>query len=305
MLICCVIALLFCITGNAKVPYIPKIINYSVSDYKAGNQNWAVSQGPGGKMYIGNNRGLLVFDGIHWDLVKLPNNLGVRALYISKDGRIYVGSFEEFGYFEMDDENDLIYHSLSSSEMNVYLNNDEFWTINEYKGEIYFQSFRSFFIYDGEKVRKGVSDLSPLYIFTLDDHLYVQFMEGGSFCRMDDGQFTELLSKKVLEDDVVSVLPFDHQLLLVSARSGCFIYDEVRKKLSVWNTPANEILKEGIANRGVMMKDSTFIVGTISNGVVAINKQGETLWHINRENGLINNTVLRVFADNSDNLWVT
>ena len=44
MLICCVIALLFCITGNAKVPYIPKIINYSVSDYKAGNQNWAVSQ---------------------------------------------------------------------------------------------------------------------------------------------------------------------------------------------------------------------------------------------------------------------
>ena len=154
MLICCVIALLFCITGNAKVPYIPKIINYSVSDYKAGNQNWAVSQGPGGKMYIGNNRGLLVFDGIHWDLVKLPNNLGVRALYISKDGRIYVGSFEEFGYFEMDDENDLIYHSLSSSEMNVYLNNDEFWTINEYKGEIYFQSFRSFFIYDGGKSKK-------------------------------------------------------------------------------------------------------------------------------------------------------
>ena len=50
MLICCVIALLFCITGNAKVPYIPKIINYSVSDYKAGNQNWAVSQGPGGKI---------------------------------------------------------------------------------------------------------------------------------------------------------------------------------------------------------------------------------------------------------------
>ena len=76
-------------------------------------------------MYIGNNRGLLAFDGIHWDLVKLPNNLGVRALYISKEGRIYVGSFEEFGYFEVDDENDLIYHSLSSSEINVYLNNDE------------------------------------------------------------------------------------------------------------------------------------------------------------------------------------
>lgn len=206
MLICCVIALLFCITGNAKVPYIPKIINYSVSDYKAGNQNWAVAQGPGGKMYIGNNRGLLVFDGIHWDLVKLPNNLGVRALYISKDGRIYVGSFEEFGYFEVDDENDLTYHSLSALGMDVHLNNDEFWTINEYKGEIYFQSFRNIFVYDGEKVRKGEPNLPPLYIFMLDNHLYIQFMDGG-FCRMDDGQFTELLPKDELNDSFVSVLP--------------------------------------------------------------------------------------------------
>ena len=103
MLICCVIALLFCITGNAKVPYIPKIINYSVSDYKAGNQNLSVAQGPGGKMYIGNHRGLLAFDGINSDLVILPNTLGVRALYISKEGRLYVGSFEEFGSFELVD----------------------------------------------------------------------------------------------------------------------------------------------------------------------------------------------------------
>lgn len=102
-------------------------------------------------MYIGNNRGLLVFDGIHWDLVKLPNNLGVRALYISKDGRIYVGSFEEFGYFEMDDENDLIYHSLSSSEMNVYLNNDEFWTINDIRVRFIFNHSGAFLFMTGKK----------------------------------------------------------------------------------------------------------------------------------------------------------
>ena len=67
MLICCVIALLFCITGNAKVPYIPKIINYSVSDYKAGNQNWAVSQGPEERCILGITGGfwfLTVFIGI-------------------------------------------------------------------------------------------------------------------------------------------------------------------------------------------------------------------------------------------------
>ena len=67
MLICCVIALLFCITGNSEGTYIPKIINYSVSDYKAGNQNWAVSQGPGGRCILGITGGfwfLTVFTGI-------------------------------------------------------------------------------------------------------------------------------------------------------------------------------------------------------------------------------------------------
>lgn len=299
----CVITLLLCITGSAKVPYIPKIINYSVNDYNAGNQNWAVAQGPKGRIYVGNNRGLLVFDGTQWDLVKLPNDLGVRALYIAEDGRIYVGSFEEFGYFEMDEENDLIYHSLNSPETNIYLNNDEFWTINEYKGEIYFQSFLNFFIYDGEKVRKGESALRPLYVFTLNDHLYIQFMDGG-FCRADDGQFTELVAKDVLDDSFVSVLPFNDKLLLVSAHKGLYVYDEVHKTLSAWEIPVNKILKEGIANRGIMTKDSTYVIGTISNGIVAIDKKGERLWHINRENGLINNTVLRLFADKTDNLWV-
>lgn len=301
--VCCVIALFFFVRGNAKVSYIPKIINYSVSDYKAGNQNWAIAQGADGKMYVGNNRGLLIFDGIRWTLVKLPNNLGVRTLYVAGNGRVYIGSFEEFGYFELDGRNEFVYHSLSALGMNVYLNNDEFWTIHEYKGEIYFQSFRGYFIYDGEKVRKGASDLPPLYIFHLDNHLYAQLMEGG-FCRMDDGVFSELLPRGALNDDIVSVLPFDKKLLLVSASNGLFIYDEIRKKLSAWDIPGGDILKAGIANRAIMMKDSTYVIGTISNGIVAIDKKGENLWHINRENGLINNTVLRLWADNTDNLWV-
>lgn len=61
MLICCVIALLFCITGNAKVPYIPKIINYSVSDYKAETRI-----GPSPK--VREERCILVITGGFWFL---------------------------------------------------------------------------------------------------------------------------------------------------------------------------------------------------------------------------------------------
>lgn len=291
--------------GQAKISYIPKIVNYSVNDYKAGNQNWAISQAPDGRIFVGNNRGLLVFDGIHWDLVKLPNNLAVRALYISKGGRIYVGSFEEFGYFEMGDSNDFVYHSLNSPEISDFMSNDEFWTINEHQGKIYFQSFRNLFVYDGHCVKRMPFKENPLYLFSLDNNLYIQFMNGGGFYRLDGERLVELVSSKSLPDDIVSVLPFGNQLLLVSVRHGCYLFDKVTKRLAVWDIAANELLKRDIANRGVMTKDSTYIVGTISNGIVAIDKRGELLWHINRENGLINNTVLKLDVDQSDNLWAS
>lgn len=300
----CVVACLVIGTGGAKVPYIPKIINYSVADYKAGNQNWAVAQGIDGKIYVGNNRGLLVFDGIHWELVQLPNKLGVRALHVSTDGRIYVGSFEEFGYFEVDDKNGFVYHSLSDPEMNVFFNNDEFWTINEHDGRIYFQSFRGLFIYDGEKVWRPTFRHPPLFAFSLDGRLYAQLFDGGGFCRLSaDGEQTELVAGEELRDEVVAVMPFDGRLLLVTVESGCYLYDEMCGKLSPWEIPANGILRKGLANRGVMTRDSIYIVGTISDGIVAISKEGETLWHLNLENGLINNTVLKLFTDSHDNLW--
>lgn len=285
-----------------SVPYIPQVINYSVNDYKAGNQNWGVAQAANGTMYFGNNRGLLQFDGIRWTLYKLPNNILVRSVHIATDGRIYVGSFEEFGYFETDERNQLIYHSLKEQLSDYHFQNDEIWTIREHQGNIYFQSFTSFFIYDGKEVKKGHSERRPLYFFTLNNQLYAQFIEGG-FCLAEKNGFKELIPREQLNnDDVVSVLPYDRKLLLLTATSGLFLYEN--GIVTPWEIPAAEMLKAGIANRAILMKDSCYVMGTISDGILAINKKGESLWHINRENHLINNTVLGLHTDHSDNLWV-
>lgn len=43
--------------------FMPIVTNYTAKDYQAGLQNWALAQGENGEMYIGNNTGLLCFDG--------------------------------------------------------------------------------------------------------------------------------------------------------------------------------------------------------------------------------------------------
>lgn len=302
LLILGVMALLPCVAEAVHVPYIPQVINYSVNDYNAGNQNWAVSQGVDGKMYFGNNRGLLQFDGIRWNLYKLPNNIAVRSVYVAPDGRIYVGSFEEFGYFDTDDKNQLIYHSLKDRVTDYKFFNDEIWTIREYDGSIYFQSFHSYFVYDGNQVRRGSDKRSPLFFYSFDGELYAQFISGG-FGKAEGDGFHELFSREqVNNDDIIAALPYDGKILLVTVMNGFYLYDN--GQVSPWNIPAGQMLKSGIANRAVMMKDSSYVVGTISDGLIAIDKSGHLLWQINRDNHLANNTVLGTFADNKDNLWV-
>src|SRR5690554_7184499 len=90
---------------DLNIPFIPPVYNYTTSHYRASNQNWAIAQGSDGVLYFGNDNGLLSFDGTNWQLHTLPNRLSVKSIHIDTihvPERIYVGSFEEFGYFERD-----------------------------------------------------------------------------------------------------------------------------------------------------------------------------------------------------------
>ena len=136
----------------SPIPFSPIVRSYSVSDYNAGIQNWSIAQDERGVMYFGNNNGLLEFDGSAWRLYELPTKGIVRAIYISEDGRIYVGSYEEFGYFVRTPYNTLEYHSLKDEVKDFTFHNDEIWNIVCVQGEIVFQSFGSLFFYNGNSV---------------------------------------------------------------------------------------------------------------------------------------------------------
>ena len=89
-------------------------------------------------MYIGNNKGLLEFDGNSWELHELPSRNIVRSVYIGKDGKIFVGSFEEFGYFNVIHWIGLSVPSLKDEAKDFRFHNDEIWTMTSAWGRLYF-----------------------------------------------------------------------------------------------------------------------------------------------------------------------
>ena len=51
-----------------------KITQYSRNDFNADPQFWAICEDQNGTIFFGNNDGVIIFDGEHWQKLNLPNN---------------------------------------------------------------------------------------------------------------------------------------------------------------------------------------------------------------------------------------
>ena len=142
-----VLILLLCATSLlAQYHGKPYVINYNPDQYRLDNQNWSLDINEQGVIYIGNNKGLIEFDGSNWNYYGMPEEMVVRSVETVGDSLIYVGAYEEFGYWKRDHKGRMTYHSLSDTITQPYFHNDEIWRIIEHKEKIYFQSFSTYWV---------------------------------------------------------------------------------------------------------------------------------------------------------------
>ena len=296
------VCLILCLPDLNAASFIPATTNYTVDSYNAGHQNWSCTQGPNGVMYFGNNNGLLTFDGFFWNLYSVPGNFAVRSVFVDGD-RIYIGSFEEFGYFRKNDRGELDYVSLSDSIKEKVNSNDEIWNIVRINKKIFFQSFTGIYVYDGERVEPGKLPvpIRPLFCSVINGMGYIQAIDG-DFYSFDGENMKMLFSREQLKDDVVSILPFKgDEFILFSLNNGLFRYSN--GTVSRFATDIDTQLIQARGNRSTILKDSVIVLGTISNGLYGIDYNGKLLWHLNRENQLNNNTIMGICRDKDGNLW--
>src|SRR5215510_16210222 len=71
---------------------LPFLRNYAPKDYGQQARNWVVAQDARGVIYIGNNDGVLIYDGARWQTVRVPNYSAVYSLDVGASGTVYVGA---------------------------------------------------------------------------------------------------------------------------------------------------------------------------------------------------------------------
>ncbi len=287
--------------------YLPTIYNYDYINYSAGTQNWAITQNDNGLLYVANNQGILEFAGQSWEKYPIKGNKIVRSVFIDKSKnkeRLYVGAFEEFGYYERDKTNKLKYHSLLENLKDYQLKNDEIWNILKIGNNIYFQSFSSYFVYDGKTVIAKKLKWGLLNLLSSGGIVFSQFI-GEGFYVLKNGEFEKLIDRSQYHNDhIVGAVKLNDSFLFITANYGIYEYNFETKELKTWNNKVNKLLKKAIVNRVIQTSDRKIIIGSLNNGVFALDKNGNLLWHITQNDGLNNNTILGLYEDSEKNIWL-
>lgn len=283
--------------------FTPIVKQFGKTDYMAANQNWSVTQDRAGIMYFGNNLGLLQYDGSVWELTRMPQNKLVRSVSASTDGRIYVGSFEEFGFFERQANGVLAYTSLSAQLKDYSMTNDEIWTITQLGSKVIFQSFTSYFVYENNGVKGYRQPATFLFFMTYKNNIYVHTSQNG-LCRLDLKQHKLYpVDQTPVNGAILTMLSFsDGRTIAVTRNDGIYEFDGSSFNRLV--TSDESLFSTIEVNKALITPDDLLILGTIQHGAIAFDASGKKRWSLSRDNVLQNNTVLGVTSDDSGNLWL-
>lgn len=299
-----VISLLISWQGHAQ-HHSELIENYSKEAYKGGTQNWDILQHSDGVIYVGNNKGILSYNGNEWDLQRLPNRTIVRCLQPRKEGGVYAGGQNEFGFYEsrlLRSEN---YRSLRSIVPAEFHDFEDVWKIYEVGDTAFFCTERAVFVYcDTLCDVFEPADERFENFFLVDEVLLVQETDGSLNAFYQEGWAWELPESELLNDRIVSILASNGPEKLIVLRSGAILRWKPNGDLSEISSQATDFTRSHKAYCAIRLEDGRYLIGTTQNGAILVNDEWRIVAHWNKDMGLLNNTVLSAFQDVEGNVWL-
>ena len=292
--------LIFLICFSVKAQLLPPIQSYTPEQYNGANQNWMIDGSSDNQILFSNSEGLLVYDGTTWVKYNSPNGSLIRSVKFIDD-LIYTGAHSDFGYWEKLSNGTLYYTSLIK-KLNLNLEEDEeFWKILTLDNWIIFQSLHRFIFLD-----KNSSDVKYLKIddtiitsFIIDNQIYFSLQSG--FYKLINGQPVQIINNKI-PSPIVNAFKTNDGLLFLTENDGFYIekksgqlskiksYLDLNNNFSIFSS--------------LKLNDNSFVLGTVGQGLIFLDSNLKYVNKIDKSNGLINNTVLSLFQDFENNIWL-
>ncbi|MDW8058089.1 MAG: ATP-binding protein [Bacteroidia bacterium] len=284
---------------------------FSEDDYGAYTQVRAIAQDPAtGIIYVGTNQGISEYDGQRWKFY--PTTSLVRALVISPNHRIWVGSRGDFGELRTDSIGRLFYTSyrglLPKDKQNF---GDIEWAFSDAQNNVYFLGPRGVIYVDGNELAIAPSLIAVQQGVVLTaagkvgEDVWANLQGGGGLHKVTARGFQPIAGGKLFDDKYVTGIVSLGESVFIFTEEGA-IYEGRRSGggFSPVKPTDEAYLRENRIYRAVALGEN-LLVGTLNGGALVIDTKGRTIERWTKAQGLPDNAIYAVFVDLVGNAWVS
>ena len=294
--------ILFFFSLSIYTQSFPPIQSYTPQEYSAANQNWKISETSKNEILFANSEALLLFNGTSWNKYSSPNGSIVRSVK-NIDDKIYIGSHSDFGFFQKSNNGVLIYTSLVEKLNLIIEEDEEFWNILLLDNWIIFQSISRLIFID-----KNNNDVKYLKLkgiinnsFSIDKQIYIALNTG--LFKLVNGQSELVIDSNQLPSQIVNIFNSENGLLILTSQHG-FYLEKSPGVLTRVNSYL-DFLNDGFSIfSAIQLQDSSYALGSVGQGLFLLDSDLKSLKKIDKSRGLANNTVLSLYEDTKNNIWL-
>lgn len=311
-------------SGNAQPKGLPFIQHYAPRNYGAHPENRAICQDQRGVLYVGNQHGVLEYDGSTWHLIPVQGQV-VRAVAADTAGRVYVGSETDIGFLEH-----------ASSGQTEYKSLKKYLTASSIRPQkvtrVFATRYGAFYCTDNGVFQWNPAGNSPQTIKTwlpagetgirrahvAGHYLMIQGRSGRLYQTDLRGSYPlrPMAGTGQLEPELVeAILPYPsgNRFLFVTCHHGLFVYTSETATsaagLDRLLTTAEDWLTSARVFRALCIHDPkadtyAYVIGTARGGVRIFDEHGRQVQQLDEGNGLRRNAVLSLFYDREKSLWI-
>jgi hypothetical protein len=285
-------------TSEKGVPYIH---NITPGEYHHKGKVWSISSSSNGLIYMAADGGLLEFDGQRWYHFKGSKGF-TRSVLADSDSILYTGSDLDFGIWRRNACRVFEYTSLYPFREEANADNEEFWRILKMGDKHCFVSDLNLYVCQKEQITRIAAPFRFTGHAMVGGQLYLSDAREGLFV------FDGLLLKKVAE------FPGSTPLRI----TGAYLAGEapvfITSGQGFWRLSSGQWVREDNASAKRLQEAKVFCFqelsggrlafGTVLQGLFITDKDGRIIHHIDKQKGLLNNTVLSLYQTQRGTLWL-
>lgn len=286
---------------SIKNKTLPKITHYDTKNMGFNAQSWDIKQDENGLVHIANGNQILIFDGKDWTSVDTNPEMVNRSLFVKNKDTIYFGADEHHGMLIKNGYEDYTIQPLRNNKKDVVADIEEYWRTHFVNNEIIFQTFRNLYVNQGNVITKIPAPYRFKWSYTIDNQVYVNDLKYGVF-RLQETNLIPVVSDPVLNENIVGVTKIDDNLIIITDTKG--LYKVVNDKLVPITFSVSEEVQKAQIFSFLKLDDDRIALGTVSNGLYLLDVKTGEAHNINKRKGLQNNTILSIYQDYEENLWL-